>query len=272
MRTIAFLQLHNELENGNLIRCLENCRRWSDDIFIYDDCSTDGSQEIYKKYTNSQNVILGTVRDFAAELYHKQQLLALALKSNPDWIGWIDGDAILCKEITENCKEYLKMLDQIGKDGSYLHNLNLWRHPAFYRTDNKFNGLWHVVFWKNNGHLHYDPVKRLHQPQFPKGMESIHKPSADVPLLHFGFSSERLIIKKYLTYKSYGQTGWMLDRLIDEQTSYVLEKVQKYWYPIENLPVDFDTVSMPKSLTYNAVRALSTWESFKLTKEYKELL
>ena len=54
MRLVAFLQLRNELENGNLIRCLENCKKWADDIYIYDDCSDDGSQEIYQKYTTTR--------------------------------------------------------------------------------------------------------------------------------------------------------------------------------------------------------------------------
>jgi len=263
MKVIAFLQLHNELENGNLVRCLENCRKWADDIFIYDDLSNDGSQEIYKKYTSPQNIILGTVRDFTEELFHKQKLLTLALRSKPDWIGWIDGDTTLCKELTNNCKDYLKTLDQMGKDGSTLHNLNLWRHPAFYRTDNKFNGLWHTVFWKNNGNLHYEPIKKLHRRQYPIGMENIYRPSNDIPLLHYGFSSERLIIKKYLTYKSYGQKGWPLDRLIDEQTSFVLGKAKKHWYPEENLPKDFDTAVMPTPLTYDKIRNLNSWEEYK---------
>lgn len=263
MRVVAFLQLHNELENGNLIRCLENCKRWADDIFIYDDCSTDGSQSIYTKYTDPKNIILGRTRDFTDELFHKQQLLDLTIGSKPDWIGWIDGDTILCKQITEDCKGYLRTLDQMGKDGSYLHNLNLWRHPAFYRTDNAFNGLWHVVFWKNTGRLFYNPIKKLHQQQYPNGLQSVYRPSDDIPLVHFGFSSYRLIIKKYLTYKSYGQCGWALDRLIDEQTSFALEKSKKHWYPTENLPPDFDTALVPTPMTYNEVRNLQRWEEYK---------
>jgi len=109
MRLVAFLQLYNELENGNLIRCLENCKRWADDIYIYDDCSTDGSQEVYTQYTEKKNIILGSTHDFSMELFHKQQLLDLVLGSNPQWIGWIDGDCVLCKELTERCKT-------LGKD------------------------------------------------------------------------------------------------------------------------------------------------------------
>ena len=95
MRIVAFLQLYNELENGNLVRCLENCTKWADDIYIYDDCSDDGSQDVYLKYTERGNIIFGSERNFKKELFHKQSLLEMALKSRPDWIGWIDGDTTL---------------------------------------------------------------------------------------------------------------------------------------------------------------------------------
>lgn len=263
MRLMAFLQLFNELENGNLIRCLSNCRKWADEIFIYDDCSSDGSQEVYKQYTSEKNIIYGVKREFKAELFHKQQLLALVLKSNPDWIGWIDGDAILCKHLTENAKDFLAGIESCGHDGCFLHNINLWRHPAYYRVDNKYDSLGHLVFWKNNGHLYYQPVKKLHRKQYPIGMENVSGTPGGLPLLHFGFSSKRLIIKKYLTYKECGQTGWHLDRIIDELTTFGLRKTPKEWFPIGTLPDDFDIAPRPQPLSYDEIRSLSSWQEYK---------
>jgi glycosyltransferase involved in cell wall biosynthesis len=274
MRLVAFLQLYNEVENGNLVRCLDNCKQWADDIFIYDDCSTDGSQGTYEQYTSKTNIIFGRERNFKRELFHKQQLLDLTLKSNPDWIGWIDGDTTLDRSLTNNCKDFLMKIDSQGYTSSKLHNLNLWKHPAFFRLDNKFNGLWHVVFWKNTGGLNYIPEERLHRQQFPDGMpiKEQYTPPESKPLLHYGFGSKFNIVKKYLTYKSYGQSGWSLDRLIDEQSSYQLEKVPKDWYPENNIPLDYDVISIPRQLTYNEYRKFNSWEEFKTSKEYQELI
>jgi len=274
MKLIAFLQLYNELENGNLIRCLENCKKWADDIFIYDDCSTDGSQEVYKKYTDTRNILFGTKRNFKREMFHKQQLLTLALKSNPDWIGWIDGDCTFCRELTEDCKGFLSKIEKEGFTSSKLHNLNLWRHPAFCRLDNKFDGLWHVVFWKNTGKLHYSPEEKLHRPGFPSGLflKKQFVPLKSLSLLHYGFGTEFNIIKKYLTYKSHGQIGWNLDRLIDEQCSFQLEKVPRSRYPEGDVPIDYDTISVPQPLTYDECRGFLSWEQFKGSAEYQRLV
>jgi hypothetical protein len=275
MKLIAFLQLYNENETGNLKRCLDNCKQWADEIFIYDDCSTDGSQEIYLNYTDKKNIIFGDVRNFKMEIFHKQQLLELALKSNPDWIGWIDGDAILSNNLINNCKNILSDLSN-KYDGVYLHNINMWRDESYRRLDNNFDDLYHLVFWRNNGKLYYDPVPELHQIQYPKGildkdMYKMNENTGNV-LLHYGFSSKYLILRKYLIYKSYGQKGKDLDRLIDEQTSFKLVKINKNWFPNANIPINYDNAIYPKSLTYNEYRTFNNWVDFVKSSEYNNLL
>ena len=132
MKLVAFLQLYNENETGNLRRCLDNCKKWADEIFIYDDCSIDGSQEVYLEYTDKDHIIFGTTRNFTEELFHKQQLLELTLKSNPDWIGWIDGDTTLSRTLTENCKQ---ILEELPKNN--LHSYEGWfRELAEEEDDN----------------------------------------------------------------------------------------------------------------------------------------
>ncbi len=268
MKLVAFLQLYNELENGNLRRCLENCSKWADDIFIYDDCSDDGSQEVYTEYTDRKNILSGQERKFHEELFHKQRLLELTLKSNPDWIGWIDGDAILDRFLMESCRNFLNMIEEKGYEAVKAHNMNLWRHPAYYRLDNKFNASWPVVFWKNKGTLHYDPTASLHRRQYPQGIgkSKIYKAPPDVHLLHYGFSSEMLIAKKYLVYKALGQRGWALNRIIDEQSSFVLDKVPRELFPEENIPDDYDVALAPQPLRYDEYRKHHSWEEYRAFK------
>ena len=51
------------------------------------------------------------------------------------------------------------------------------------------------------------------------------------------FSKDRYIVDKYLNYRSLGQKGWDLDRLIDEETLTVEklpEKIIPNWFKINN--------------------------------------
>jgi len=267
MKIVAFLQLYNEYAKGNLVRCLDNCKKWAKDIFIYDDCSNDGSQEIYLRYTEPKNIILSQERRFRNEIFNKQCLLELTLASNPDWIVWQDGDAILDHQLTLNLESILGSVQNEGCEGMKVHYLNLWRHPAYYRLDNKFNNLWTLSFWKNTGQLRYEPTEGLHHPQYPLGIDLCKIAKRDHQIIHFGFSSEEQIVRKYLTYKSVGQTGYALDRLVDEQTSFVIEKAKKEWYPEENIPIDFDTASAPQPITYNEYREFNSWEEFLKVKK-----
>ncbi len=263
MKIVAFLQLRNESENGNLVRCLDNCSKWSDEIFIYDDCSTDDSSEVYKKYTEDKNIIFGTGRNFINELFNKQKLLELTLSHDPTWIIWLDGDAILSRLITNHCKDIIIELDKRGFDSGSIHNMNLWRHPAFYRLDNKYNDLRYLSFWKNNGNLSYQNIKPgLHQQQAPSGMVNTAAFTDDHRNIHYGFASEENIVKKYLMYKSFGQKGWALDRLVNEISSFHLEKVPENLYPEENVPPDYGTTETPKPLTYNQYRNFNSWEEY----------
>lgn len=256
----AFLQLYNERENNHLRRVLENCRQFADEIFIYDDQSTDDSYDVYLEYTDRANIIVGSAHHFQAELFNKARLLDLTLSKSPEWIIWLDGDDCLEAELTYNLRDHLREWEKQGVDGVYLHNRNLWRHPAYYRVDNYFDDLFKVNIWRNTGNLEYEPRLGLHQQQHPLGMNNIIKSSHN--LLHYGFASEEWIAKKYLTYKSLGQSGWALDRLIDEQSSYELRKAPLYWFPVDNVPEDYDTAPEPKALSYSKYRKFNSWAEY----------
>ena len=73
MKIVGFTQLRNELEKGNLenwFKCMSVC----DHIYIFDQNSTDGSKEYYKKFDNV-TVIESDTNRFAEELVCKNELL-----------------------------------------------------------------------------------------------------------------------------------------------------------------------------------------------------
>jgi len=210
----------------------------TDVIVVYDDASTEPVRPIYEEFSCS--VIYGLRNEFHRELYHKQQLLYVALTYKPDWILWFDSDAILGRQFETRARteEVLNGCDAQGILLLHLHNLNLWRSNRSYRMDNAFNDLWHGVWWRNTKELHYDPVARLHQKQYPqfwldhdRAVVNSKYPNDAGKLLHFGFATDDEIAKKYFKYRENGQTGWALDRLVTEDEKLDLKVASDEWFP-----------------------------------------
>lgn len=261
MKIAAFLKLRNESENGHLIRCLENCKKWSNEIFIYDDFSTDDSKEIYLNYTYRENIIFGEKNDFSNELFQKQKLLDLInSKYIPDWIGWNDGDAIYDYLLTNEMEKIIEKLEMDNYDSLLIHYFNLWRSEVYYRTDNKFNGLDVKCLWKNKN-LSYNTEKGLHKLQHPNGLERTCT-TLSLSNIHYGFYSEIDIVRKYLTYKGFGQKRWALDRFFDE-SKLSLIKLPKSKYPTENIPDNYDNELEPTKISYDKYIKYNNWEDYK---------
>ena len=237
MRIAGFLCSRNCVENGMLRNCLTSLSLTTDMIFVYDDASTEPVRPIYEEFDCI--VLYGAVNAFHLELKHKQELLQVALRHRPDWLVWIDSDALLGWHFEDRARteHTLEQCEANGIELLHLHNCNLWRSPWWYRTDQEFDNLWHGVFWRNTGELHYAPVGKLHQKQYPLFHHDLNKPitaSKFEPqtgqLLHFGFASAEEIAKKYFIYRASGQTGYPLNRLVDESTL-TLEPSQAEWFP-----------------------------------------
>lgn len=228
VKLIGFLQIHNESENGNLVRVLNHMKKFCDEIVIYDDGSTDDSVEVALRYT--KHVIKGKTNDFQNELQHKQQLLSLALSLNPDWIVWLDADEVFDKEgEMYGIRALCNYGNTKGIEGFSFQEFNLWKTTDKYRVDEQWHKLWQVRLWKNNGKLEFLQDKGLHRQIYPRGLEKISR--SDFKVIHYGFSSEEKLRQKYEMYKKAGQTGRLLDRLTDEN-GIKLEKFSRDWFPL----------------------------------------
>lgn len=242
MKIIGFSQLRNELSNGNLenwFRCMSFC----DYIYIYDQSSDDGSKEYYKKFNNTV-VIESSFNDFQREITCKDILLTKLLKEHPDvdWIFWMDGDTIIDgRMLREEGREIYRLLEEASHqkvDGIVLGHYNLWRSDVYHRLDNEYdwlhkNGV--CAFWRNNGLLKFVDNGGLHQNQYPRGV--IKQVRIERELIHRGFATDTQIINRFNLYKSKGQKGWSLDRLIDEKTLRVGRISQEKlpdWYSVQD--------------------------------------
>jgi glycosyltransferase involved in cell wall biosynthesis len=210
-------QVYNEMQNGNLVRFIDACNQFADSIIIYDDGSTDNTQD-FLHHCQQMGTELYNIRsdenNFKDEIAHKQMLLNTAIEIKSDWILWLDADEV--PDAEGQAGGIRKLIEDKETDGFTFHQINLWRSDKFYRVDNQYNDGIFLRLWKNNGRLKYDSRPGLHQRQYPLGLDRVK--DSPLQIIHYGFASDTSIIRKYYTYKAHGQEGWALDRLINEDT------------------------------------------------------
>lgn len=239
MKIIGFSQLRNELEKGNLENWCRQMSECCDYVYIFDQNSVDGSKEFYKKFCNFV-VIESPENRFGEELICKQELLNLLIKDHPDadWILWLDGDTLLdgrlLKDRGNDLRGLCEYANGVGAEALFFEHYNLWRSDTFYRVDDNYHSLSGnlCALWKNNGRLSFDSGAGLHGKQYPNGISS----GLSVPFagIHRGFATDQQILTRYDLYKSKGQSGWDLERLLNE------EGLQVEPLPIHKLPEWFE--------------------------------
>lgn len=232
-KIIAFVQIYNEISKGNLERFVSHIKPIVDDIYFYDDASTDGSYEYLLSRFDGSRIIRGTKNDFQNEIGHKQILLQKVKQKNPDFILWLDVDEVLSgsrDSLIEVCNDCLAG----GYDGVALHELNLYRSYSYIRKDSLFDLGWFTRIWRCNDDLQYFYNSGLHNDMVPFGINSVMR-TTKLKVIHYGFSDIKNLSSKYWTYRKNGQRGYnMLDRLIWSK-DLVVEKLSNYIFPSNEL-------------------------------------
>lgn len=245
-KIICICQIYNEIEKGNLERFYQYIKPLVDGVVIYDDGSTDGSYE----YSLNQTpyVIRGGKNDFKSEIIHRQLMLEKALELSPDFILWLDADEVLSIQSKEELRNVCRECVENNSDGVAMKELNIWRSHTWRRLDSLYDQGWFNRLWKVVPGLAFQETKPgLHQNLFPQMIKNVMR-TDKVSVLHYGFSNEKNLAYKYLTYRSYGQNGYdMLDRLISEE-KIELEKIPRNFFP-DSLWIENE--EKPKQLTFS---------------------
>jgi glycosyltransferase involved in cell wall biosynthesis len=251
--------MHNEIDKGNLKRCLENVKSFCDSIVIYDDASTDGSVELAKQYT--PHIIVGEKNDWQEERAHKQLIMNYAKnKIKPDWFLWIDCDEILDRNGVNNIKKAITQMVAQNKTSASFHQLNLWRGHNWQRLDGHFNSSWFLRLWKNTPIMNFDTSRGCH-----KRMHPLSIGTADCKLnfriIHYGFSDYNQIPDHCWNwdFKSYGEGRYKLyyeSSLVE--VSWIMNEskcntklVHPEVFPISNVPKNI--VVKPQPFIFQSV-------------------
>jgi len=215
MKITAFMQVRNEVDTGHLVRFFKWNAELFDHIVAFDDASSDGSADFLEN--NVDLLIRSEYCSFSSELANKKRLLIEAKKLFPetDWFLWLDADEVLFTSRGQ-IEEVLVRAEEGNFDGVSFPLTNLWRDEAFYRTDSLYDSLTNVRLWKNSEDLRFEVEPGLHKLLHPKGINRILAQN-EFHVTHFGFASKNLIARKFSYYRSLGQQGSNLWRLIDER-------------------------------------------------------
>lgn len=237
-------QMYNEKSiigpdgKSNLGRFLMSIERYCDALVMYDDASTDDSVAMLElwnaslphRYDNVRlkeiHIIKGTTNDFRSEMSHKALALDKCKQIDSDWILWLDVDEVIEAKGERGGVRELCVTTKF--DAVNLFNKNLWRSDRYYRVDELWNIGLFCRLWKVTNSLYYEPKIGLHHNLVPKGIKSMED-NTDLKVIHYGFATDKNILRKYHTYKAHGQKGRALQRLVDEKTIQ-LQSADPTWF------------------------------------------
>ena len=222
MKICGFLQIYNELEKGNLKRCINNLKKYCDYIAVYDDGSIDGSRD----YLKGCIVIHANKNDFLNETTHKQELMNYVLENHKDidWFFWLDADEVLDAEGTKNLREFCEKADM---EGYFFPEITLWRSDCWARKDYLGNGRF-LRLWKNNGKLKFNIAHGLHADLFPQGLSTLG--NAPFNVIHYGYATYEAIVDRFIERTEHGVPFDFRKKGIDENQM-VLEHVSHDLFP-----------------------------------------
>lgn len=209
-----FAQIYNEVSTGHLQRFLNWNIDLVDYLCVFDDGSDDGTLELLKG--TADILVQRDFNSFRDEQLSRARLLQEIHRVLPDckFLLWLDADEVLYCSRAE-IDELVDSMDAEGLGGLRLPHLNLWRSNHVVRLDGGYAGMRPVRLWRNSERLTFSAHSGLHQTMHPRKLGKIG--SVTTPsVVHYGFASDDILIKKYQHYKNNHQEGWPLHRLIDE--------------------------------------------------------
>lgn len=245
MKLIGFAQLYNELEKGNLHNWMRCMQTLCDVIYIYDQGSTDGSQDYYKQFDNV-NVIYSKINNFEKENLCKRALLEWIKTEHSDgWIFWMDGDTVIENKVLQDKTPLMQLLSETPENSFSLGHYNLWRSDTYYRVDNNFHWLdgQVVAFWKLQPLLEFPIGRRnYHDKQYPQPLNINQK--MNLALIHKGFTSEFQIFKRYDYYvEKVGKLSWVTRGM--NENGLTVERLPEGMLPDFMEPNDVDPRTLP---------------------------
>lgn len=232
MKIVGIVQIYNEVDNGNLERCLKRYSELCDEIIVLDDASIDNPDEIVYNYTNHFYSSRENHWEKQLETANKSFLFEKAKKLNADWIFNFDADEIPEKKFTK--KVMLKEIvdaESFGIVSLGFRWTHLWLSETIYRTDDGLNRVSPPRLYKNLGG-DIAVVSGLHQRLWPHYADN--PVMMDYHMIHYSSVNRASLTNKIVRYATMDKR--MPYRLSKAKYLSVLngvaaKPVKKEWFP-----------------------------------------
>jgi glycosyltransferase involved in cell wall biosynthesis len=217
MPNLIYLNDEDEIPNLNIIAMyrIKNVERWikkslestskiCGKIVILDDGSTDNTLKICKTFSSvvdiheQKNLVFDETRD-------NNMLLQMALKHNPDYLLFLDGDHIIMPGMEKILYEDLIYLHP-NSDVFEFQVLDMSEQPNRYRINNPTTNYIYKQLFKvdNQKNLHFLPTKypyNMHCSKIPDNFNKKNNISLSrMKILHYGYYNQKLTQTKYNLY------------------------------------------------------------------------
>jgi SAM-dependent methyltransferase len=257
---VAQVCMFNEVEKGNLDRCLDNLRRYCDRIVIYDDASTDDSVAVAERY--GAHVIRGQVNNQMQELAHKQAILEKSLEFGATHLFWLDCDEVLDRTGTmgglrDLCRDWPE-----GVDAFSFPEINLWRSQTWQRLDSLFTKARFVRLWKVTPEISFNVREGVHKQLYPATIQNVQE--APFGVIHYGFHDYKKMMVKIGAHQmdrdalhrcaEFGIDGQGANWILDERRC-ACRKLPDSIFPPGCLPPDIKKRPLPRPIA-----ALKTYD------------
>lgn len=189
-------------ENRYLKRVLESAKEYIDEAVIIDDGSTDGTVDIIKNTLTGvkTTIIENKESKFASEWKLRRQQWEETIKTNPNWIIFLDADEMFEDKFKDEIRELIK--DKYT-DLYRFRLYDMWSEEK-YRDD---------MYWK--AHTNYMPFLMRYQSNFkyifneknqhcgrmPQNIGDLPQKMSLLRVKHYGWAKEEDRIAKYERYK-----------------------------------------------------------------------
>ena len=199
--------VHNEAQRY-LKDMILHTTKYVDEYVIIDDASTDNTEAIIKDVLKNKKLyyIKNNISMFHEEYKLRIKQWKETIKTNPDWILFLDADEIFENKIVSDIK-YMILNDEV--DAYCFRLYDMWK-PNYYRDDE---------YW--SAHKSYRPFLIRYQPKFkykfikqnqhcgrmPKNVLRLNYINSDIRLKHLGWLKDEDKKQKYERYMKLDKDG-----------------------------------------------------------------
>lgn len=200
------LIVHNE-EKRYLKKVLQEASKYADNFVIIDDASTDNTVQLCKEVLKNKKhkIIINEKSMFSNEYKLRKKQWDETIKTNPDWMLFLDADEILEKKFSKNLK-YLMSNNDV--DLYCFRVFDMWNEHQYREDDLWKNDTYHRFMVRHQPKFKYRfNKKKQHCGRIPSNTLDLQYAESEIRVKHYGWAGEEDRKNKHQRYLALDPEG-----------------------------------------------------------------